>query len=144
MFKIKNDSENIKQFIVVGLERFSKEVRKPVMMGIYCCPWSGWITLNFNISYKFNKESYYCPDFEFVEYNMLEFKHWEKEYLASEGIWTDDTLKVYHTNHDKGDDGLNKFFFDYLKDLIVTLNEKYKLPPTLLEFLDSNCREKVI
>ena len=144
MVDLKGDSENIKQFIIAGLERFSKEVQKPVMIGIYCCPWSGWIMLNFNISYRLNEESYYCLEFEFVEYEMLELKHWEEEYQTGEGIWTDDNLKVYRTNHDEGDEGLNKFFFNYLKELIANLNEKHKLPSTQLQFLDSNCREKVI
>ena len=144
MIDLKDDNEKIMQFIIAGLENFSKEVREPAIMGIYCCPWSGWITLNFNISYSFSEVSYSCPDFEFVEYDFIEFKHWEEEYESLEGLWTDNNLKVYGVNRSEGDEGLNKFFFDYLKDIVVNLNEKSRLPPTLLQFLDSKFCKKII
>jgi len=144
MVDLKEDSEDIKEFIKAGLDKFSKEVQKPVMIGVYCCPWSGWISLNFNINYRLDETFYSCPDFEFVEYDMLEFKHWEEEYESWEGIWTDSNLKIYYGHGNDGDEGLNRFVFSYLKEVIINLNEKYKLPPTLLQFLDSNCWEKII
>lgn len=144
MVNLKEDSENINQFIISGFERFSNEVQRPTMMGVYCCPWSGWITLNFNITYNLNEAFYSCPDFEFVEYEIIEFKHWEEECESMAGIWSDNKLETYQFNINDGDEGINKFFFFYLKNLIINLNQQYKLPAVLIQMLDSKFCEKVI
>lgn len=144
MVELKNDYKTIQQFIINGLENFVKDVNTPSIMGIYCCPRSGWISLNFNIGHNLNEEDYYCPDFEFVEFDLIEFNTWEEEYESGEGVWIDDNLKTYHYNFDYGDEGLNSFFYPFLKNLILSLNEEYKLPSTILQFLDSSIHEKII
>jgi len=144
MVDLRNDTEKIEKFIVAGLEKFSEEVQNPVMMGVYSCPWASWISLNFKITYSLDGRSYYCPDFDFVEYDFMEFKNWEEEYHGAEGTWIINDSNVYNSTHDDGSERLNKFFFGYLKDVLIGLNNKHKLPSTLLQMLDSNCCEKVI
>ena len=87
MVDLRDDTEKSEKFIITGLEKFSKEVQKPVMMGIYCCPRASWMSLNFRITHSLDGRSYYCPDFEFVEYDFMEFKNWEEEYNRDEGAW---------------------------------------------------------
>ncbi|MDP9079672.1 MAG: hypothetical protein M3O71_19770 [Bacteroidota bacterium] len=143
MVELINDREPITQFIIEGLEKFVVEVGKPSIMGIYCCPWSGWITLNFNVTFSLEEQNYSCPDFEFVEFDIVEFQKWEEEYESDQGVWVDDS-KNYEYNFDEGDEGLNSFFYSFLKNLIFSLNEKYKLPSTIVQFLDSRICERVI
>lgn len=144
MVELKNDSDKIKQFIIAGLEKFTKDVSTPTAMGVYCCPWSGWISLNFNITHSFKQEDYSCPDFEFVEFDLMNFDNWQEEYESFESIWIDDNSKTYHGHLGDGDEALNAFFFPFLKNLIVNLNKEIKLPSTILQFLDSNFHEKII
>jgi len=144
MVELKNDIDNIKQFIIAGLEKFTKDVNRPSIMGVYCCPRMGWISLNFNITHSFNQENYYCPDFEFVEFDLIEFENWQEEFDSMERIWIDDNSKTYHSNWGDGDEALNGFLFPFLKNLIVNLNKEIKLPSTVLQFLDSRFNEKII
>lgn len=144
MLELKNDINNIQQFIIAGLEKFTSEVNGPSVMGVYCCPWSGWISLNFNISRSLNGEDYNCLDFEFVEFDIIEFNNWQEEYDSFEGVWVDENSKIYNFNLDDGDEGLNGFFYRFLKDLLINLNKEYKLPSTVLQFLDSKFHAKII
>jgi len=144
MVELKNDIEKINQFIIAGLEKFTEEVSIPSVMGIYCCPWMGWISLNFNITHSLNEEDYYCPDFEFVEFDIIDFDNWQEEYESFERIFVDDRSETYHSNLGDSDEDLNSFFFPFLKNLIINLSERHKLPSTILQFLDSNLREKII
>lgn len=44
----KNITE-IEKFIQNSIEKFQMEKGNPNSIGIYCCPWAGWLITNFNI-----------------------------------------------------------------------------------------------
>ena len=70
----------IERFIQSSVERFKMEIGSPSSVGIYCCPWAGWLTSNFNLSKTLQEAYSNCPDFEFVEFDCLDLAEWQKEY----------------------------------------------------------------
>ncbi|MES1182015.1 MAG: hypothetical protein ABUL44_04380, partial [Flavobacterium sp.] len=108
----------------------------PNSVGIYCCPWSGWLTVNFNLRKSLENTNNNCPDFEFVEFDMLDFPEWRSEYESNDQTYQTGNT-VIQFNHERGDDELNKIFFSYLLPLVTELKGKIKCK-ILLQFLDSN------
>ncbi|MGC1630511.1 MAG: hypothetical protein WA749_00215, partial [Gelidibacter sp.] len=66
MIDLNRNSEKIKEFVNSSIDRFQSENKKPNSIGIYCCPWSGWISINFNVNKKLSESDKNCPDFEYV------------------------------------------------------------------------------
>jgi hypothetical protein len=143
MTNLQDDAEKIEQFVLAGSQNFFDEHGAPIIMGIYCCPSSGWISLNFNKGKTLEQTFYNCPDFEYVEYSLIGLYDWTQEYESGAGIWKNKTL-TYKYNSDQGDEELNIFIYNFLKTLILEINGKTTLPPTFIQFLDSKIGGEVI
>ena len=139
MVKLDNSKDMIKEFIVKSTQRFSIENEHPNSIGIYCCPWSGWITTNFNINRSLSQTENNCPDFEFVEYDYLELQEWQNEYEKDKPTFKLDNELKYH-NHNLGDELFNRMIFEYLKPVVLELKDKFK-SDLLLQMLDSEIAE---
>lgn len=139
MVKLDNSKDMIKEFIVKSTQRFLTENEHPNSIGIYCCPWSGWITTNFNISRSLSETENIYPDFEFVEYDYLEIQEWQNEYEKDKPTFKLDNELRYH-NHDLGDEHFNRIIFEYLKPVVSELKDKFK-SDLLLQLLDSEIAE---
>ncbi|HEX8549821.1 MAG TPA: hypothetical protein VF691_22865 [Cytophagaceae bacterium] len=143
MTNLQDDAEKIEQFVLEGFNKFFTENGAPTVMGIYCCPSSGWISLNFNKEKTLEQTFYNCPDFEYVEYSLIDLYDWVQEYESGSGVWKNKTT-TYKYNIDDGDEGLNIFIYNFLKTLILEISGKTTLPATFIQFLDSKIGEEVI
>ncbi|MCK8521468.1 hypothetical protein M0D21_07810 [Aquimarina sp. D1M17] len=139
MIDLNKNTDEIKEFLSSSINRFIKENQIPKAIGIYCCPWSGWITTNFNITKKVEETSNNCPDFEFVEFDFLELAEWESEYEKDNPEFKLNG-EIQYYNDDLGDESLNEFIFEYLKPIVYELTKNYD-SDFLLQMLDSTKAE---
>lgn len=138
MIDLNTYNDVIRDFIAKGISDFKSKEGEPSQIGIYCSPWIGWITINFNLSVVDSKSA---PDFDFVEYDMIDFEDWLQEYEAKEANYMLDG-ELFEHNSDLGDEHLNEFFFKFLKPIVKDLQVRYKIP-FLLQFLGSAQRELI-
>lgn len=139
MVKLDNSKDMVKEFIVNSTQRFSTENEHPNSIGIYCCPWSGWITTNFNINRSLPETENNCPDFEFVEYDYLELQEWQNEYERENPAFKSNGEIKYH-NHDLGDEHFNRLIFEFLKPILSEIKQKFE-SDLLIQMLDSELAE---
>ena len=126
--------DKIEGFILEAIQKFTTQHGNPNSIGIYCCPWSGWVTMNFNVIKSLEETKNNCPDFEFVEFDVLDFQEWQDEYESDSPEYQTGN-KVLHPDPDEGDEGVNKIFFSYLLSIVTNTKLKSKI---LLQFLDSS------
>ena len=143
MTNLQDETEKIEQFVLQGLQNFVSDKGAPTVMGIYSCPMDGWISLNFNKAKSLEQTFYNCPDFEFVEYSLLDSQNWTEEYESDNSMWLNQTL-TYRYNLGDGDEELNIFIYNFLRNLLLKLNSKSILPNTFIQFLDSKIAEAII
>lgn len=127
----------IKQFITTSILKFTSTHKEPTSIGIYCCPWAGWLTTNYNIEKTLEETQDNCPDFEFVAFDHMELHDWQDEYENDFPVFIISGKNIEH-NHDLGDEKLNELFFSFLEPIIIDLKLKFKTP-FFLQMLDSNC-----
>lgn len=137
MVILDNYTSQIDGFILESVRKFKIEQGNPNSVGIYCCPWSGWLTTNFNVKKSLKETNHNCPDFEFVEFDLLDFPEWQEEYETNEPKYQlgDEVIQF---NHEQGDEELNTIFFSFLLPIVTETRTKIK-KKILLQFLDSNC-----
>lgn len=139
MIDLDDNKKAITEFINNSITRFQTVNGLPTSIGIYCCPWSGWITTNFNIKTKLSETENNCPDFDFVEYDFMEIPEWENEYESEHPEFKTNGLVNSH-NHELGDENINEIVFNYLKPIVIAIKES-KNSAFLLQMLDSNFSE---
>jgi hypothetical protein len=141
---LNDTTAEVQKFILDGIEKFRQQEGTPDSIGIYGCPWSGWISLNFNINKTLESTFNNCPDFEFVEFDLLEIESWSMEYGSSSPIFVDQSGNTYTHSHDNGDDALNEIFFRYLEELIRNMKSEINISKILLQMLDSSYSKVVV
>jgi hypothetical protein len=141
MINLNRNTKQIEEFIQNSIEKFQSENGIPTSIGIYCCPWAGWLTTNFNLDKKLNETEYNCPDFQFVEFDLLELSEWQEEYENEMPKFEIGGQTIEH-NHDFSDEKLNELIFNYLKPIIRRLKEKEN-SVFLLQMLDSSFAEEL-
>ncbi|RYX82638.1 hypothetical protein EON73_04205 [bacterium] len=127
----------IDNFILTSIEKFTSENKPPSSIGIYCCPWAGWLTTNFNTSKTLEETENNCPDFEFVEFDFLELGKWQEEYEKDLPTFKISETVTNH-NHNLGDEKLNELVFKFLETIATKIKLKFQ-QEILLQMLDSNC-----
>ncbi|MDF2192350.1 hypothetical protein [Paraflavitalea sp. CAU 1676] len=128
-------TDTILDFIHSSTERFTSEHAQPSSIGIYCCPWAGWLTINFNLHKSPEETGNNCPDFEFVEYAVLDLAAWQLEYEQDEPeFWTSGSKASY--DEEKGDVTINSIVFSFLAPLMPYVKKRHP-QPVLLQLLDS-------
>ncbi|MEM9672722.1 MAG: hypothetical protein AAF992_09000 [Bacteroidota bacterium] len=142
MVNLEEYRSEIEHFLIDGISKFKREVGEPNSLRVYCCPWSGWISLNFNVKKKLAETKDNCPDFEYVEFDMIDFESWADEYESEQPGWRYRN-SIYEDNSDEGDTGLNRFFFIFMKQLIQKMNVGDTAPIILLQMLDSEFTERI-
>lgn len=137
MVILNNYLTQIENFILNSIEKFTSENKQPTSIGIYCCPWAGWLTTNFNISTTIEETENNCPDFEFVEFDILALDKWQEEYENDLPTFKISETTLTH-NHDLGDEKLNELVFRFLEPIAIKIKLKFQ-KEILLQMLDSNC-----
>lgn len=136
MINIDKNIKQIEEFIQNSIEKFKMENGNPNSIGIYCCPWAGWLTTNFNLEKTLDETQNNCPDFQFVEFDFLELPEWQEEYENTNPQFEINGQKIEH-DHDFGDEKLNDIIFNYLKPIVRDLkNQNDSI--FLLQMLDSS------
>ena len=136
MIILDNYTHQIEEFIQNSIERFKIEKGVPNSIGIYCCPWSGWVTTNINLGKTLEETDNNCPDFEFVEFDLLELPEWEEEYGNDNPVFESNGLTMKF-NHDLGDEIFNEAIFNFLIPIIYRIKGKNNCE-FLFQMLDSS------
>ncbi|MGI6606168.1 MAG: hypothetical protein ACOX2X_03880 [Peptococcia bacterium] len=145
--------QKIYKFCLNALKNFKKEKAETTIstFAIYCNPFSGVITINFDTAYNSeNLVKYHqthdsiwygednagtfndnCPDFEFSDFARLEIPEWENEFEKNGIINIKYRLVKRQIDLSKvNDEVINKVFFDFLKgifDQVLTDKVIYEL-----------------
>jgi hypothetical protein len=135
MIDLENSEENIRKFIVDSIESFKIQNGKFTSIGVYCCPWMGWISMCFNVDKPLSATGYNCPDFDVVEFEILELDNWEEEYENGHPTYKLNDKKI-ELNVDSGDEVLNELVFKFLSNIILKIKNIYQ-EHILLQMLDS-------
>ena len=141
MVDLNKNASEIKKFLNTSIERFQTENDEPNSIGIYACPWAGWISINFNVNKTLTETENNCPDFEYVQFDFLEIPELQEEYETDNpefGI--NDSIKTH--NHELGDENFNQLIFEYLKPIVKEIKENFE-SDFLLQMLDSNLVEQI-
>lgn len=139
MIDLNHSDKRIKEFINNSILKFKEEHKEPNSIGVYCCPWSGWLTTNYNLTKTIEETDNNCPDFEYVEFDFLDLKDWEMEYEKDKPEFKlNKKIKVH--DHELGDEKFNQLIFNYLKPILLEINEKIRIT-FLLQMLDSSSFE---
>jgi hypothetical protein len=131
----------IRGFIENSIEQFITTHGHPSIVGIYCCPWSGWLTINFNKEKSLEESHHNCPDFQYVEFDTLPLPDWQTEYEKDKPEFEINGRIVQH-HHQLGDENLNELIYIHLKPLVNTIKDKYQCL-LLLQMLDSRFVEVI-
>lgn len=135
MKNLNEDIPLIERFASNTIEKFIEAHGMPSSIGFYCCPWCSWLTINFNLDSTLGKANFNCPDFQFLDFGILDFPEWEEEYNKEYPIFMVDNIEIM-CNHYLGDENLNELIFNFLQPIVSRLKDKYKAS-FLLQLLDS-------
>ena len=135
MIILEDEQGLITNFITDSIEDFRTQKGKFNSVGIYCCPWAGWISTSFNIVKSISDTSYNCPDFEIVGFKFLELDRWSEEQEKKTPTYIFEG-KTTVFNFDLGDEAINEVFFKFLSSTIVNLKNDIQVD-VLLQMLDS-------
>lgn len=99
---------------------------KTSVIGLYSCPWAGWITINFDTEkYPDNMDTLIpnCPDFKYVDFSYTRFPDWQEQYNTNDIITLNDGSENFPVINllSDGDEALNKVFFNYYIHLMAEL-----------------------
>lgn len=141
MVQLENDLDPIRDFIQGAVDRFRNEHGTPTVVGIYCCPWAGWLSVNFNLDQQLNVTGSNCPDLQYVEYDLFEIPSWQEEYESDEASFSLHG-EITVMDPDQGDEQLNELIFKFLKELINGIKPEQS-PVFFLQLLDSRFAEQV-
>ena len=137
MIDLDKHSSIIETFIQDSIEKFKVDNDEaPKSIGIYCCPWAGWLTINFNINKTLKETNNNCPDFEFVEFDFFELEGWQEEYETENPTYKTNGLTI-RKDPDTGDEGLNELIFKHMEPIVVKLKANNG-SEFLLQMLDSS------
>ena len=90
---------------------------------------------NFNIDKHLSETDNNCPDFQYVEFDILDLPEWSAEYEKEDPMYQLNDSIIRH-DHDTGDEKLNQLIFEYLKPIMIVFKKKHDFN-FLLQMLDS-------
>lgn len=117
MINLDKERVLIERFWTDSIEKFNivnPEV-KVYTVGLYCCPWAGWMTINFDT--KPNGDN--CPDFTNVAFGEHDLERWQNEYDNNDilEIFLDGNIQTINLEEDE-DELINGIVFTYLKTIL--------------------------
>ena len=135
-------TSRIKRWLDESLTQFDEENAQhvPTTVALYACPIYGWISLCINCGDSDLNREVNCPDFDYVEYDLISISEWQKAYeseIAEIRISNTESLFI---DHEKGDEAFNEPFFKFLRALIADyFPSKHRRPVWVgVQILDSS------
>ncbi len=121
MIDLREHRDPVLQFLEAGLGDFRRS-HPSVPIGhvaLYCCPWSGWVSLCLD---SVEEEDQNCPDFLYVEAALYQADSWCTEYEDEEAprVTTLAGRTVELDVEGEGDEAFNREFFEFLQALLRT------------------------
>ena len=144
MIDLKENIKIVEEFISKNISKFQKENGTPKTIGIYSHPVYGWVSINFNKTKTLEEVGSNCPDFEFPEFDLIEFPEWEKQYFdESETVIKTENGETITLDEEDGDEGLKKPIFNFLKSTLTNITTKNPNSEFFVQMLDSELEEKI-
>lgn len=121
MITLQDYKPKITAMLDEALPRFAAEhpTVRITAIALYCCPWTGVLSLCLNSTDTATKHEDNCPDFEYVGYDEMCFDEWQEDYESEKPKVKISALRTYKHDHDGdgGDEAFNEPFFKFLVDL---------------------------
>jgi hypothetical protein len=119
MIDFRDHREPVIRFLESGLITF-RESHPSDRIGhvaLYCCPWSGWVSLCIDPAAQDNQN---CPDFKHVWVALYTATSWSEEYeqVPRPEITTLAGQSVVLDIEGEGDEAINREFFGFLRALL--------------------------
>ena len=144
MIDLKENLKIVEVFISKNISKFQKENGTAKTIGIYSHPVYGWVSINFNKTKTLEEVESNCPDFEFPEFDLIEFPEWEKQYFdESETVIKTENGETITLDEEDGDEGLKKPIFNFLKSTLTNITTKNPNSEFFVQMLDSELEEKI-
>ncbi|MCB9856692.1 MAG: hypothetical protein H6818_13510 [Phycisphaerales bacterium] len=149
MADLREHREPLLRFIESGLRKFRLHHPDTAVghIALYCCPWSGWVSLCLNRSPAPDTN---CPDFDFVEFAFYGAEEWANEYESDELMKVIDLDGREHLLDIEtlGDEAIDHAFFEFLRRLLQSTDGISALSPiadrplwAAVQMLDSQYNE---
>ena len=113
---LKQAASPLEKALTAGIERFIAAHDRPRAVGVYAHPVGGWVSLNFNTQGNVADSGANCPDFDYVEYELLDFPNWQIAY-GQEPLKLTTYRGKTKTLKNYGDEQFNEPFFELLMDV---------------------------
>ena len=144
MIDLKENIKPVEEFISKNISKFQKENGTPKTIGIYSHPVYGWVSINLNKTKTLEEVESNCPDFEFPEFDLIEFPEWEKQYFdESETVIKTENGKTITLEEEEGDEGFKKPIFNFLKSTLINITTNNPNSEFFVQMLDSELEEKI-
>ena len=144
MINLKDNFSTIETFISKNISKFKQENGTPKTIGIYSHPVYGWVSINFNKTKTLEETESNCPDFEFVEFDLIEFSDWEVKYFdESDTLILTEKGETITLDDEDGDEGFNEPVFNLLKSALVNIIPNNPHSEFFVQMLDSEFEEQI-
>lgn len=134
--------DRLKLFIIESIHRFMDVESRPRMIGIYSHPGYGWVSTNYNTDSKYELSNLNCPDFEFPEFDIIEFPAWEECYWSENKKLINIHRDIIVIRSDEGDEKFKNPFYDLLVSVVKEITE-YRDATYFVQILDSELSGEV-
>lgn len=128
MIDLRRHQGPILSFLESGLARFRRQHPDAPLghVALYCCPWSGWVSLCLDRAAQLDQN---CPDFEYAEFALYEANTWTEAYETEDPltIVTASGVNIELDLDSTGDEALNAVFFDFLRELLADSSATHAL-----------------
>jgi hypothetical protein len=135
MIDFNNYQIRIVDFVKKTVSEFEYEIGKSKLIGIYCEPSKGVLTINFNIHKQINEVDLNDNHFEYQNYGVLHFPEWQIEYKKKKSEWRffeeAGTIKI--SGYEKKE-LINKFYSTVLWYIVRGITKEINLPTTLIQY----------
>ena len=144
MINLKENKKPLEEFISDNILKFKQENGTPKTIGIYSHPVYGWVSINFNKTKTLEETETNCPDFEFPEFDLIEFPEWEEKYFdESETVIKMENGETITLDEEGGDEDFKKPIFNFLKSTLTNITPNNQESEFFVQMLDSELEEKI-
>ena len=132
----------LKSFITKSIQRFTDVESRPKAIGMYSHPGYGWVSTKYHADSKPELPNLNCPDFEFTEFDIIEFQAWEECYWSEDRKLIDINNRMIVITGEDGDEKFKTPFYNLLVEVMKEIS-KYGDATYFVQMLDSDLSGEV-